>query len=88
MKRKLHEVNTYLKTNGYKTRIFVTVHDEIGTMHPKERRELEVIPIIQQILQDLPFRVPMTWGADYAITSWGDKKAFKSVEALCEEVGV
>jgi len=83
MKLKLHEVNQFLKP--YQTKIVNNVHDEIGTLHPMIREEILLIPQINRILCDLPFRVPIGWDIEWGY-KWGEKRKFTTIEALMEEL--
>lgn len=82
MKQKAYQVNDFLKANKMKSRIVMYVHDEIVLRMSTDRWELDKLPEIKAILEDLPFRVPMTWGGDYAIRSWGQKKKLTTVDEL------
>jgi len=85
MKKKLHEVTQFLLP--YQTRIINSVHDEICTRHPITREEILLIPKINEILCDLPFRVPISWGIDWGY-KWGEKRKFTTIEELMEELHV
>jgi DNA polymerase I-like protein with 3'-5' exonuclease and polymerase domains len=87
IKKKMYEVKCFLDEGHYKTKMINNVHDEITTMHPIERRELEIIPVINKLLQDLPFRVPITWGIEWGYR-WGTKKDFTTLEDLYKELGI
>ena len=86
MKQKAYQVNDFLKANGMKSRVVMYVHDEIVLRMPVERWELDKLPEIKAILEDLPFRVPMTWGGDYSVKSWGQKTKLTTVDALWDDL--
>ena len=87
IKKKMAEVRYFLKEGNYATKMVNNVHDELTTLHPISKRELEIIPEINKILCDLPFRVPISWGIDWGYR-WGDKKPFTTLDGLYKELGV
>jgi len=76
MKIKLVEVNNYLKSQGAKSYLFNSVHDEIGVMIFKDEQHL--IPEINRLLADLPFRVPISWGVEWGY-NWAEKQDYEEV---------
>ena len=82
LKSKLWELVNFLKP--YKSRIVNNVHDSVVLNVHKD--ELDLIDTVKMILEDLPFRVPITCGCEYG-TRWGSKTAYTTQDALREDLG-
>lgn len=87
IKKKMYEVRQFLAEGNYATKMINNVHDELTTLHPISRRELDIIPQINKILCDLPFRVPISWGIDWGY-KWGEKRKFTSLDDLYKELEI
>jgi DNA polymerase I-like protein with 3'-5' exonuclease and polymerase domains len=81
-KVKLKELTVFLRP--YKTRIVNTVHDSIMFSMPYD--EVGLIPEIKRILEDLPFRVPITCSMEWGF-SWGALKNYTGLDDLRRELG-
>ena len=68
MKAKLYEVYTYLRKGEYRSKLVLTIHDEIILHVHKD--EHNILNPIKEILGDLDFRVPIDWDVDIG-KSWG-----------------
>lgn len=62
----------YLKMNNLKSRLLLTVHDEIIVeLHHTEKH---VAPILRWLMSEFEeFRVPISAGAEKGIPNWGAK---------------
>lgn len=80
LKVKLYEIDQWLREKELKSKLVNNVHDEICIMVHKT--EVDIIPEIITILEDLPFKVPMTWEAKWSEVSWGQKKEFISLDDI------
>ncbi len=85
MKKKLWEIKLFLEKHSYKTKVVNSVHDEAAFMIPFD--ELHIIPQLRDIMEELPFRVPITCGVDWGFR-WGSKKPFTTLEELKEELNI
>jgi DNA polymerase I-like protein with 3'-5' exonuclease and polymerase domains len=83
MKVKLWELVNFLKP--YKTKVINSVHDEVCFM--VNLSELDLIPRLNEILCNLPFRVPISWGIEWGFR-WGEKHDFTTLEDLKKELGL
>jgi len=71
MKLKLYEIWKYTVLNKTKSKLVLSVHDEVGLlMHDSEKHLTE---IFVTILEDLPFIVPITVGKETG-KDWGNKE--------------
>ncbi len=57
---------------GLKSKIVLTIHDEIIVRHHRDDDIFEVIGVLNDALTDYPFRVPLTTGIKYTTTNWSD----------------
>jgi DNA polymerase-1 len=69
---------------GTRSKIVNLVHDECAFMIHND--ELALIPELNKILTDLPFRVPITWGIEVG-QRWGSKQDYEEEEIEEDEVG-
>lgn len=67
---------------AFKSFMFNNVHDEIGYMVKIE--ELYIVLALREMLQDLPFSVPVTWGLEWGF-DWGHKHEVNSWEEIAEQ---
>jgi DNA polymerase-1 len=74
MKDKLNQVTKYLQ--GKKTRLILTIHDDLTCEVHKD--ELELIPEITRIMEDVPrATVPLPVKVEYSDKNWKEKKLWK-----------
>jgi len=84
MKKAMVEAWLWLRENGFKTKIIMTVHDEIVYEVPPAEAK-KVIPKLLEIMEDLKgFFVPITVEAEVAPKRWSAKK--KPEEVGCKWV--
>jgi DNA polymerase-1 len=73
LKLAMIKVDTALKSKGFKTRLILTIHDELIFKTPKNEID-QVMPLIQTIMETaLPLKVPLKVDGHYAET-WYDLK--------------
>lgn len=73
LKLAMIKVDAALKTKGFKTKLILTIHDELIFKTPQMEIET-VMPLIQQIMETaLPLKVPLKVDGHYAKT-WYDLK--------------
>ncbi len=72
MKVKLHEINEYLKCRM--SGLVMSIHDEVIT--EVHESELDIVMEMNELLSDLPFRVPIEWDNEWGY-DWGDKNEFE-----------
>ena len=75
MKQKLYMVNKFLLDGGYKARPCNSVHDAIYFLIPDEERH--IIKDLKAIMDDLPFRVPITVDVKWSAKSWADEEEWE-----------
>lgn len=69
MKKKLVLLDTILPEE---VRLLVSVHDELVMEAPQDMIQ-DVMPMIQEALDDHDsYSIPLTWGGDFSLKSWGD----------------
>lgn len=74
IKKAMVEIWLWLRENGYRTRILLQVHDELGFEIPYTET-LEVIPVIVKMMEERKkFFVPITVGLDVATKRWSSKE--------------
>lgn len=81
LKRKIIELNKYIKEKGYKTRMIMNIHDEIQFVV----RNNEWIHLweFQEIMQKLPeSQVPIIADMEVTKTLWGEKVEVSSVQDI------
>jgi DNA polymerase-1 len=86
MKRKMIEIHKLLVDGGYKSRILLSIHDEIVfELHVDEERTL--VPIIKEIMETIPEfeAVKLKAEASFCPTHWASKVTFHSWNQM-EEV--
>jgi DNA polymerase I-like protein with 3'-5' exonuclease and polymerase domains len=77
MKKAMVDLWVWLRKNEYRSRIIMTIHDEIVIETPKSEAS-EVIPKAKRIMEDLEsYFVPVTVGADVVTHRWSGKKDAK-----------
>lgn len=85
-KSKIVAIYAFLKSNGYRTRMLVPVHDEL--VFEVHHAEMYVIPKLRWLFSDYDnYRVPITAGVEMGDPSWGQKIDVDVVEPLrpCDE---
>lgn len=75
MKKKLYVVNKFLLDGGYRARPCNSVHDAIYFLIPDDERS--VVPQLKAIMDDLPFRVPITVDVKWSAKSWADEEEWE-----------
>lgn len=75
-------IDKFLKTNNYKSRILLTIHDEI--MWEVHKDEIHIIKEIENILTHAAkwSKIPLTCGTDIAITNWFEKRNIDIFEGI------
>lgn len=69
MKKKLVLLDTVLPAEA---QLLVSVHDELVLEAPQEMIK-DLMPFIQENLDDFDgYKIPLTWGGDFSLKSWGD----------------
>jgi len=82
LKDRLWRVQEFLKDT--RSRIVNLVHDEVQFEIHKSEFTVEFIKRLKSILDDLPFRVPITTDVEWSNTNWAEKRDIK--EGLGEDV--
>lgn len=82
VKECLLQIDLFLKKNNYKSRVLLTIHDEI--MWEVHKDEIHIIKDIENILTNTAkwSKIPLTCGTDIAITNWYEKKDISKFEGL------
>lgn len=75
MKRKLHELACFIHENNLRTRICNSVHDAVYFLVPEDERH--IVPRLKAIMDDLPFRVPITVDVKWSAKSWADEEEWE-----------
>lgn len=71
-KSKIVDIFAFLKSNNYKTRMLVPVHDEL--VFEVHESEMHLISKLRWLFSDyVTYRVPTTAGVEYGNPSWGQK---------------
>lgn len=79
MKRGMLRVWKHLRKHGYKSRIIMTIHDEVVLQIPRNE-EKKLVPEVRALLEDrTSFFVPITVGVEYVTHRWSKKKDFQDV---------
>lgn len=74
MKEVIIEIHKYLTSNNLKTKMLLTVHDElIFDLDPNEEH---IIPALQYIMEDFNLPVPILTEIEISSTNWADKKKY------------
>lgn len=74
IKRAMVDIWLWLRENGYRTRLIMTVHDEVALEVPRSEAR-EVIPTIMTMMERLDeFFVPITVDAEVITTRWSEKQ--------------
>jgi DNA polymerase I-like protein with 3'-5' exonuclease and polymerase domains len=74
IKKAMVEIWQWLRANGYRTKLLLTVHDELGFEIPYTETR-EVVPMIVETMEELEkFYVPITVGLDVATQRWSHKE--------------
>lgn len=77
MKETMLKVYRMLEAGGYKSRIILTVHDELQ-VEMWEGEEKELVPKIKAIMEDFPqLRIPIVCEVEYTTTRWSEKKPWE-----------
>lgn len=76
-----HNVNKFLRENGYKSRMFVVIHDEADYFY-HEDDPLEVMFMLQKIHEDIDSQVPIVSDLEVSLTNWADKVEINNIEEL------
>lgn len=72
LKHKIAMIYAYLRSNAYKTRMTLVVHDELK--YENHVDELHIMPKLRWLMSDFEtFRVPITAGMEQGNPSWGQK---------------
>jgi hypothetical protein len=83
LKDRCAAVDAYI-TNHSNWKMVNLVHDEIQFEVPID--EIHLIPQVRDILQDLNFRVPITFDLAWSCTNWAEKQDVSSVDDIIEEL--
>jgi len=84
LKDRCAAVDKFLQFVNSKWKIVNLVHDEIQFEVPID--ELDLIPKVKDILQQLSFRVPITFDLAWSHTNWAEKKEASSVDEIKQEL--
>ena len=72
LKIKLIELNNFLVSHNYKSRMLCTIHDEI--MFEIHKDEHHIVPKLKEILQDVPnTKIPFIGDIEISTTTWDAK---------------
>ena len=64
----------WLRSKGFRTRLILTVHDEVGFEIPKSEEQHVVPHLIKMMQRKTQYFVPITVDADVVDTRWSSKK--------------
>jgi len=74
IKRAMVAIWLWLRAQGCKTRLLLTVHDELVFEVPYCETRVVILPIVKMMEEPKKFYVPITVGLDVTATRWSEKK--------------